>query len=105
MSTATLAGLAAWTLVLGRSIYQRRFSFLHGVSSAALGGAVAVAAINFLVHVMSFPNKSPGAFAQAYPLLILFSVLALLELKSPAKLQLEQSERRHLQQQPAMAET
>lgn len=105
MSTATLAGLAAWTLVLGRSICRRRFSFLHGVSSAALGGAVAVAAINFLVHVMSFPNKSPGAFAQAYPLLILFSVLALLELKSPAKLQLEQSERSHLQQQPAMAET
>lgn len=69
-------GLAAWGWLAGRAVRTRRLDYGLVAATAALGGAVAVVLINTLVDVMSFPNRSPGAFAQAYPLLLLFGGLA-----------------------------
>ncbi len=85
-------------------VRRQRPSYLFWVSSAALAGAGAVLTINLLVHVMSFPNLGPGAFAQGYPLLLLFGAVAILD-SAPTKLHLDEAERRHLEQQPAVTES
>lgn len=58
---------------------RRQLSYSYVVATAALASVTAVVVINTLVHVMSFPNRSPGAFAQAYPLLLLFEALVCFE--------------------------
>jgi hypothetical protein len=69
-----------WILIAMQSVRLRHFPGLFAVSTAALGAAIAVWMINLLVHVLSFPNCSPGAFAQAYPFLLLFAALAWIQL-------------------------
>ena len=73
-------GVLAWLILFVRGLAVRRWSYLWFVSTALLGASLAVVLINALVHVLSFPNQSPGAFAQAYPLAILFGGLAWYEL-------------------------
>lgn len=79
--SAILAGAATlvWLLVPLAAWRGRRPTSLTWIATAALGAVLAVVGINTLVHVMSFPNRSPGAFAQAYPLLLLFIGLMLSE--------------------------
>jgi hypothetical protein len=71
------AGCAAWTYSGWRGLRRRDFDYLFWLGGAVLAGAAAVLAINLLVHVMSFPNLSPGTFSQGYPLLLLFGPLAI----------------------------
>ena len=74
------AGLFAWIWRLASA--ARRLTppgYLWWFASACLGSAFAIVLINLLVHVTSFSNLSPGAFAQAYPLIVLFAVLAVVD--------------------------
>jgi hypothetical protein len=72
-----LAGVAAWMWSLLRAAWQRRLpGYLWWFASACLGAAGGIVLINLLVHVTSFPNLSPGAFAQGYPVIVLFGVVA-----------------------------
>jgi len=78
--TLILTGLAGWVALALRALWTRQCDYLFGVTTAMLGAATAVLLINLLVHVLSFPNRSPGAFAQAYPLLLLFASLVWIQL-------------------------
>jgi hypothetical protein len=73
---AVMSGGVAWIWTLYRIIRRRRISYLFLVSTAALGSALAVLALNMLVHVLAFRNQGPTALHQGYPLLILFGVTA-----------------------------
>ena len=75
-------GLLGWIGLGLRDLRRRRLSYGLVAATAALGGALAVVLINTLVDVLSFPNRSPGAFAEAYPLLLLFGGLVWIELAS-----------------------
>jgi hypothetical protein len=74
------AGLACWLWLALVRVRLRRFDYLFIVGAALIGGCSAVVAINFLVHLLAFPNEATGSFAQAYPLIILFASVAILEL-------------------------
>jgi hypothetical protein len=76
-TAAFYGGLLAWLHAGWCGFRGRQVGYVFCLNSAILIGAVAVLGINLLVHVMSFPNLSPGAFSQGYPLLLLFGVLAL----------------------------
>jgi len=82
---AAYAGLAIWVWLLVRGLRRRYLGYPFVVATAAFGGAAAVVLINVLVDVTSFPNVSPGAFAEAYPLLLLFTGLVWVELWSPRR--------------------
>jgi hypothetical protein len=75
-----IAGLVAcgWSLAISLRLYQVSYALV--VSIAAFAASGASVAINFVVHIMSFLNRSTGAFAQAYPLLLLGGTMALCEL-------------------------
>jgi hypothetical protein len=73
---AVISGAVAWIWALCRSIRHRRISYLFLVSTAAFGSALAVLALNMLVHVLAFRNHGPTALHQGYPLLLLFGVTA-----------------------------
>lgn len=70
------SGVPALCWFAVRVIRARAGAYRLMFTLAALGSAFAVMLINFLVHITSFSNQSPGALAQAYPLLVLFGVLA-----------------------------
>jgi len=76
---ASVAGLGflAWAWEAIRMARQRRLSPRWIAATSVLGACLAVVLINALVDTFSFPNRSPGALAQAYPLLLLFGGLAL----------------------------
>ena len=74
------AGLAAWLWLALVRVRLRRFDYLFLVGAALLCGCAAVVAINFLVHLLAFPNEATGSFAQAYPLIILFAAVSILDL-------------------------
>jgi hypothetical protein len=71
-----IAMAAAAFLVLGLRSWRRRSApgYLWWLGAAALGGCICVVVLNLLVHITSFPNESPGAFAQAYPLAVVFTI-------------------------------
>ena len=69
-------GLMAWVWALCRIIGRGLISYLFFVSTAAFGSALAVVAVNMLVHVLAFRNQGPTALHEGYPLLILFGVTA-----------------------------
>jgi hypothetical protein len=76
--TAFFLGLVAWIFASLRAILHRRFpSYLWWVATAALGGVLAVFGIAFLIHVTSWPDLRPLRFAQSYPLIVLFSGVAI----------------------------
>ena len=79
-SCLVAAGLACWLWLALVRVRLRRFDYLFIVGAALIGGCSAVVAINFLVHLLAFPNEATGSFAQAYPLIILFASVAILEL-------------------------
>jgi hypothetical protein len=70
------SGLAAWIWTLCRIIGRRLITYLFFVSTAAFGSALAVLAVNMLVHALAFRNQGPTALHEGYPLLILFGVTA-----------------------------
>lgn len=72
-----VAGLVAWVALGLRTLRARELSPAWIIATACLGACAAVVLINALVHALSFPNRSPGALAQAYPLLLLFGGVAL----------------------------
>jgi|CZKI01.1.fsa_nt_gi hypothetical protein len=73
-------GLAGWFCLAVVRVRQRRFDYLFLVGTALLGACAAVVAINFLVHLLSFSNQGPGAFAQAYPLILVFAAIVVIDL-------------------------
>lgn len=75
-ATLAISGLAAWVWLALRVVRRRGDPVLFWFATATLGGALAVMVINLLVHVLSFFNRSVGAFAQAYPLLVVFGAIA-----------------------------
>lgn len=79
LTALALLAHALVALRLVESIARRQFSFLLAAALAVWLACAACVAINMLVHVTSFPNLTPAAMASAYPLLILFSLLALVE--------------------------
>jgi hypothetical protein len=70
------SGLVAWIWTLCRIIGRRSISYLFFVSTAAFGSALAVLAVNMLVHALAFRNQGPTALHEGYPLLILFGLTA-----------------------------
>jgi hypothetical protein len=56
---------------LAEGAVRRRVPFPLGLAVALLASTLAYLAINVLVHVTSFYNKSPAAMAAAYPLYLL----------------------------------
>ena len=84
-ATLAITGLGAWAWAAGRVIRRRADTYLFVVATAAFGSALAVLLINLLVHVLSFPNQSPSALAQAYPLHILFGATAWIAATRPAR--------------------
>jgi len=74
------AGVAGWLWLAAFRARQLRFDYLFLVGTALLGGCIAVVAINYAIHLLSFPNMSPGAFAQAYPLMLLFAATVIFDL-------------------------
>jgi hypothetical protein len=81
-SALVIVGLLGWAALALRAVRFKRCSYLYILATSSLGGCAAVVAVNLLVHVMMFPNRSTGALAQAYPLLLLFSALIWIELIS-----------------------
>ena len=77
---AVFTGIITWLLAAIRLVRDRRLSYRFLVSTAALGSAVAVLAINVLVHALAFRNQGPTALHEGYPLLILFGITACFEL-------------------------
>jgi hypothetical protein len=75
-----LMGIVAWLWASYRIIRHRRVGYLFLVSTAALGSAVAVLAVNMLVHALAFRNQGPTALHEGYPLLVLFGLTALFAL-------------------------
>lgn len=70
-----VTGLVAWIWIAWHALQTRRLSLFFIVATASFLACGAVFSINLLVHIMSFYNRSPGAFAQAYPLLLLGSCI------------------------------
>jgi hypothetical protein len=73
---AVTGGGVAWIWALYRIIRRKRISYLFLVSTAVFGSALAVLAVNMLVHMLAFRNQGPTALHEGYPLLILFGVTA-----------------------------
>lgn len=71
-----LIGILGWSWASYRVIRQRRVGYLFLVSTAALGSAFAVLAVNMLVHALAFRNQGPTALHEGYPLLVLFGLTA-----------------------------
>lgn len=83
-SAVVLGGLLAWPTAGIRSARRRCWpSFTWWLAAGCLGTTAAIVLINLLVNVTSFPQFGPGAFAQAYPLMVLFGVLAVRDLLTP----------------------
>jgi hypothetical protein len=81
-SILSATALLGWGGLVFHCLRVRRCSYLFTLATATLTGCAAVVTINLLVHVMSFPNRSPAALAEAYPLLLLFGALVLIEMLS-----------------------
>ena len=64
-----ILGFFAW---MGFSLFRREIDPCWIVALGALTGILASVTINYIVDRLSFPNTSPGAFAQIYPFMILF---------------------------------
>lgn len=75
-AAVAITGVGAWLWAMVRMTQRRGNFYIFVVSIAALGSAVAVYLVNLLVHVLAFPNQSPSALAQGYPLLLLFGATA-----------------------------
>lgn len=71
-----ISGFGAWTWAAVRAIRRRAGTYLLVIATAVLGSALAVMLIALLVQVVSFPNQSPIALHEGYPLLVLFGVTA-----------------------------
>ena len=71
-----VGGIIAWILAAFRVIRRKRFSYLFIVATAALCSALAVLAVNVLVHAIAFRNQGPTALHEGYPLLVLFGMTA-----------------------------
>jgi hypothetical protein len=71
-----MSGGVAWIWAASRVISRRRINYLFLVSTAVLGSALAVLAVNMLVHVLAFRNQGPTALHEGYPLLVLFGMTA-----------------------------
>ncbi len=65
---------------LAVDIVRRRWSFPLVLAIACAGSCLAYIAINAIVEVTSFPNKTPAALASAYPLLILAVIAVTLDM-------------------------
>jgi len=91
-ASVAVLGLLAWLWEALRMIRQRRLSRRWIAATSVLGACLAVVLINALVDTFSFPNRSPGALAQAYPLLLLFGGLALGHLWSTRSFSADRSE-------------
>ena len=72
----TLSGLIAWLYAATGVIWGGTNVYLFLVATAALGSALAVATVNMLVHVLSFPNQNPTVLHEGYPLLVLSGMTA-----------------------------
>lgn len=75
-AVVVIGGALLWAALALHLVVCREGSYRFVVATALFGAALAVVLINALVHVLSFPNLSPGAFAQAYPLALLAGSLA-----------------------------
>jgi hypothetical protein len=76
-----VVGVLGWMSTGVCCLWRRAFpSYAWWYAAAVLGTVIAIVFVNLLVHVTSFPNISPAAFAQAYPLVLLFAGGALAEL-------------------------
>ncbi len=64
-----ISGFILWS---GESLLRRRISPWWIVAFAAFLGFSASVTINCIIDQLSFPNMSPGAFAQIYTFMILF---------------------------------
>ena len=69
-------GIVCWILAALRVIRTRRWSDLLLISTVAFGSALAVLAVNVLVHALAFRNQGVTALHEGYPLLVLFGVTA-----------------------------
>ncbi len=78
-AAVALGGLAAWVGLVLHAARQRRLGPGLIIATGVLGAWTAVVLVNAAVHVLSFPNRSVGALAQAYPLLLVFAGVALHE--------------------------
>lgn len=73
-----LGGVAAWVGSFVRAVRRRSLpAYGWWFATAAAGTVLAIVLISLLVHVSSFPLFGPMAFAQAYPLLVLFGGVAI----------------------------
>jgi hypothetical protein len=68
------------TIRLAMAIVRRRWSFPLVLATACAGSCLAYIAINAIIEVTSFPNKTPAALASAYPLLILAIIAVALDI-------------------------
>lgn len=71
-----LGGIIAWIFAVFQFISRKRFRYLFVVATAAFGSALAVLAVNVLVHAIAFRNQGPTALHEGYPLLVLFGMTA-----------------------------
>ena len=81
------SGILSWIWSAYQIIRHRRSGYLFVVSTAAVGSAAAVLAINMLVHALAFRNQGPTALHEAYPLLVLFGLTALFALMDQRQFQ------------------
>lgn len=77
LGTLLLAGVRGLQLAL-----QRRCTVLFWLGLAVWAGAVAGVGINLVVHVAAFPNIAPAAYAPAYPLFLLGTILVLADARA-----------------------
>lgn len=63
----------------GELLWRREFSPIWFAAVGVWSGAAGELAVNLLVHTTSFLNFYPAAFAPAYPLMLLFALLATLD--------------------------
>lgn len=68
------SGIVCWILAAFRVIRSRRWSDLLLISTVTFGSALAVLAVNVLVHALAFRNQGPTALHEGYPLLVIFGV-------------------------------
>jgi len=71
---AAVAGAVLRALQLG---LERRGTLLFWLGLAVWAGAAACLGLNLIVHVAAFPNIAPAAYAPAYPLFLLGTILVL----------------------------
>jgi hypothetical protein len=78
-----VSGLGAWAWAASDVLRHRAMTYLFVVATAALGSALAILAVNMLVHLLAFRNRGPTALHEGYPLLVLFGATAWITFLSP----------------------